>query len=242
MNWVVNLFCQARIWFCAITFCSLVMAGTTSSIAQEKELAKKSEKLVLEVNFNNGSDDWDFTDADAWKIKTIDSNKILSQFKKASSYKPEVRSPYHIALLKDHSLGDFQMDVKVLSTHADYGHRDVCLFFGYQSPTRFYYVHLGKKTDPHANQIFIVNDKERTKISTKTTDGTNWDDQWHNVRIKRDVQSGKIEVYFDDMDEPVMLANDKTFQWGRVGLGSFDDTADFDDLKLGGSIANKNEK
>jgi photosystem II stability/assembly factor-like uncharacterized protein len=135
------------------------------------------------------------------------------------------------------------LDVDVLSTHADYNHRDVCLYFGYQSPTQFYYVHLGKKADPHANQIFIVNNKARTKISTKTTSGTDWDDQWHKVRIKRDASSGKIEVYFDDMKQPVMTATDRTFAWGQIGLGSFDDTADWDNLVVDGkayqSPANK---
>ena len=124
----------------------------------------------------------------------------------------------------------------------NYNHRDACLFFGYQSPTQFYYVHLGKKTDPHANQIFIVNNAARTKISLTTTPGTAWDEKWHNVRIKRDVKSGDIQVFFDDMEKPVMTANDKTFTWGQVGLGSFDDTADWDDFALKGTLRMADEQ
>jgi hypothetical protein len=124
--------------------------------------------------------------------------------------------------------------VNVQSTHEDYGHRDVCLFFGYQNPGQFYYVHLGKRADPHANQIFIVNESDRTKISLTTTEGTDWDDEWHHVRITRSVESGEIAVYFDDMENPVMTAKDTTFKWGQVGLGSFDDTGDWDDFTVHG--------
>ncbi|MBW8883948.1 MAG: hypothetical protein JF612_04050, partial [Planctomycetia bacterium] len=45
-----------------------------------------------------------------------------------------------------------------------------------------------------------------------------------------------IEIYFDDLQKPVMTANDKTFAYGRIGLGTFDDTADWDDITLRGVI------
>lgn len=190
--------------------------------------------LVFEEDFESGAERWQPTDDAAWKIKATDSGHVYSQFKKRSNYKPPHRSPLNISLLKGITVGDFDLHVKVKSTHPDYGHRDVCLFFGYQNPAQFHYVHLGKKADPHANQIFIVNNKPRTKISLTTTDGTDWDDQWHQVKIVRRVKPGTIEIYFDDMDKPVMTAKDTTFTWGRIGLGSFDDTADFDDLRLYG--------
>jgi hypothetical protein len=110
----------------------------------------------------------------------------------------------------------------------------MCLFFGFQDPSHFYNVHLGKQTDDHANQIFIVNGAPRSKISIKTSSGTDWDDEWHRVKLVRRVDDGTIAVYFDDMETPVMTARDKTFTWGRVGLGSFDDTGEWDDVKLYG--------
>ena len=134
------------------------------------------------------------------------------------------------------------MDVDLQQTGKEYGHRDMCLFWGFQDPSHFYYVHFGKRTDDHANQIFIVNEKPRTKISTKTTDGTNWADEWHHARIVRDVASGKIEVFFDDMKKPIMTATDKTFRSGRIGIGSFDDTGRFDDIYLFGNRVEPGQK
>ncbi len=204
-------------------------------LAGQRLTADDGLPVLFEEDFEQGAGDWEPTDAAAWKVVSSDKGNVYSQFKKRSKYEPPHRSPYNIALRKDVHVADFVLDARVLSTHEDYGHRDVCLFFGYQDPSHFYYVHLGKKTDDHANQIFIVNDSPRSKISTKTTAGTDWDDKWHHVRIKRNVESGSIEIFYDDLKTPIMTASDKTFTWGQVGIGSFDDTGDWDDITLRGT-------
>jgi len=216
---------------------SVVLVATFILINRGDVAAEDGLPVVFEEGFENGAKHWEPSDAKAWKVKETDDGHVYSQFEKRSKYEPPHRSPYNIALLKEINVGDFVLDADVLSTHEDYGHRDVCLLFGYQGPAHFYYVHLGKKTDDHANQIFIVNDAPRIKISTKTTPGTNWDDQWHHVRIARDTESGSIQIFYDDMETPVMTASDKTFIWGRVGIGSFDDTSDWDNITLRGMKA-----
>jgi hypothetical protein len=189
--------------------------------------------LLYEENFEHGADRWEPTDPKAWKVLETKQGKVYSLFQ-ASKYDPPHRSPFNFSLLKDISVSDFVLDARVQSTVKDYDHRDMCLIFGYQDPAHFYYVHLGQKTDDHANQIFIVDGAPRTKISTKTTPGTKWDDEWHRVRIVRRVADGTIEVYFDDMKTPVMTATDRKFTWGRIGIGSFDDTGNYDDATLRG--------
>lgn len=191
--------------------------------------------LLIEEDFSDGAAGWKPTDDTAWVMKSAGGKHFYSLIKKRSKYEPPVRSPYNRAILDKYVVSDFTIDVTFRSTIPDYNHRDLCLFFGYQDESHFYYVHFGKKTDDHANQIFIVNEKPRTKISTKTTPGTDWDDEWHHARIERDVKSGEIKIYFDDMKTPVMTATDKTFTWGKVGIGSFDDTGDFDVVKLYGT-------
>jgi hypothetical protein len=190
--------------------------------------------VVFREDFESGAERWQPFDARQWRVKQTDRGQVFSQFEKKSTFQPPHRSPFNIALLKDVVVGDLVLDARVLSTHEDYGHRDVCLVFGYQDASHMYYVHLGKKTDDHANQIFIVNDAPRTKISTKTTPGTDWDEQWHRVRVTRRPATGEIAVYFDDMENPVMTANDKSFAWGQIGIGTFDDTSDWDDIQVRG--------
>jgi hypothetical protein len=194
--------------------------------------------LVFEENFAKGAAAWEPSDPAAWKVIDTPRGKALSQFQQ-SKFQPPHRSPFNIALVKGVTVGDLVLDADVQSTTRDYPHRDAVLVFGYQDPAHFYYVHFGKATDDHANQIFIVNDKPRVKISTKTTAGTPWTDNWHHLRVARKVADGTIEVYFDDLKTPVMTATDKTFTWGRVGVGTFDDTAHWTGIKLRGTKVEK---
>ena len=194
--------------------------------------------LVHSDDFEKGAGQWEPTDPNAWKVIETKHGKVYSLFQQ-SKFSPPHRSPVNFSLLKDAYVGDFELEAKVQSTVKDYDHRDMCVIFGYQDPAHFYYVHFGKKTDDHANQIFIVKDAPRIKISTKTTPGTNWDDEWHSVKVDRRVESGAIAVFFDDMKDPVMTASDKTFTWGLIGVGSFDDTGNWDDVKLRGIKVDK---
>jgi hypothetical protein len=189
--------------------------------------------LVFQDNFEKGADRWQPTDAKAWRVKKTRAGHVYNQFK-MSAYKPPHRSPHNISRVKGLFVGDFVLEAKVQSTGKDGPHRDMCLFFGYQDPAHFYYVHIAKRTDDHANQVFIVNKADRKKISTKTTKGTPWDDKWHRVKVVRTVADGNIAVFFDDMKDPIMTATDKTFTWGQVGLGSFDDSGNWADVKLYG--------
>jgi hypothetical protein len=214
------------------TFFALLLASpfvyVLTAPAAEKDLP-----LVFQDDFGMDASRWQPTDPGAWKIIDAGAGKAFSQFKQ-STYKPPHRSPFNFALVKDVIVGDCVLEARVRSTARDYPHRDVCLIFGHRDPAHFYYVHLGQKTDDHANQIFIVNGADRIKISTKTTDGTKWNDDWHRVRVARTVATGDIQVYFDDMKLPCMTATDKTFPSGRVGVGSFDDTADWTDVTVRG--------
>ena len=152
-----------------------------------------------------------------------------------SKYQPPFRSPHSIAWLKDAKVGDFELTARVQNTNPSGGdHRDLCVFWGRQSPSEFYYVHFGAKADPHACQIFIVNNDKRTMITVDQAKGTPWTDGWHDIKVTRDVSDGTMKVYFDDMTKPLMTAKDTTFGAGEIGLGTFDDSGNFDDIVLRG--------
>jgi hypothetical protein len=192
--------------------------------------------LLFQADFEDGSLDlWEATDPSAWRIEDGHGGKVLSLFKN-SSYSPPYRSPYNINLVRDVVVGNFVLELEVLSTNSDYNHRDLCLFFGYQDESHFYYAHLGKTADATANSVFIVDNADRISIADYRTDGIPWDYNWHTVRVLRDVEAGSIEVYFDNMSVPVMTAENHRFLWGRVGVGSFDDKGQFDDMELRGEF------
>lgn len=213
-----------------LALCLAALAA--AAFPSQAEDAPAGYKLQYEDSFGEGSlDKFDFTDKAAWELVDEGGNVVLG-LTGSSSYLPPVRSPLNIAWVKDLQADKFILDVKAKQTGKEYGHRDLCFFFGGQDATHYYYVHLATKADDHANSIFIVNGKPRLSIAQKRTDGTDWTTDYHHIRIKRDTDSGLIEVYYDDMDKPVMTASDRQFGKGRIGLGSFDDVGQFDDLKI----------
>jgi hypothetical protein len=210
---------------------------STSALAQEGSQPPR-ELLGLPLVFQDQFDAptperYLFSDPGAWRWQKADQRTVLEQFR-ASQVENPVRSPFNRALVRGLHLGDVIIDVQLQSTIKDYDHRDMCLFFGFQDPAHLYYVHLGKKADDHANQVFVVNGAPRRKISLRSTNGTPWTDNWHHARVIRRVASGEILVYFDDMETPAMRAIDKTFDRGLAGIGTFDDTGRFDDLRVYG--------
>lgn len=227
---------MSRLTVCLLIPVCMFLTGLSPDIqADDKPLPPPPEKmrLLFSEDFESGSiEKYEPTDPTAWSLLKQDSNHVIALTKKDSNFKPPFRSPLNRSLVKDLEVSSFVMDIRFQSTIADYPHRSLCLFFGYKDDAHLYYVHFGKKTDDHANQIFIVNNEARKKISTKTTDGTPWTDGWHRARIVRNVESGEITVYFDDLTTPVMTATDKTFTSGRIGFGSFDDIGNFDDLRI----------
>ena len=210
------------------TACSL---DPGASVDRERGLP-----LVFADGFEQGAERWTATDPNAWRIADEEGNHVFSLHGK-SDYRPAVRSPHSIARVRDLAVSDFVLEARMKQTGREYGHRDMCLFFGYQDPSHFYYVHLATKADANANSIFLVNGAPRVSIALERTDGTDWATGYHTVRVARDTQSGAIEVYFDDLDKPVMRTVDKTFLSGGIGVGSFDDTGNIDDVRVWGRLA-----
>lgn len=226
--------------FVVFLFVGLLAGTSTPAIGEDLP-------LLVEDDFDSGMERWETTDPEGaepvWKIVEARRDGKQEQVLRVtgtSKYQPPHRSPHSIALLKDIVAGDFVLTAKLQNTNPGAGaHRDLCLFWGYQDPAHFYYVHLGAKPDPHSCQIFIVNDAPRTMITDKKSEGTPWTDGWHDVKVVRRPAEGLMEVYFDDMETPVMTASDKTFTWGRVGLGTFDDNGNFDAFVLRGAAVQK---
>ena len=161
-----------------------------------------------------------------------DKGKALAIVGK-SSLKPKHRSPLLYALLDKPAVEDFQLDLSMKSTTKRVRPPRSCASSSaFRTPNHFYYAHIAKAADPHAHSIFLVNGADRVSIAKDRTKGVEWGDKWRKIRLVR--KSPEIAVYFDDMTKPVMTANDDTFKWGKVGVGSFDDAGWYDDFVLQG--------
>ncbi len=214
---------------------AIVLTAQHASLAAEDHIPS-GYKLLYEQKFEepDALKHFQMTEAKAWKYSREEKGGAL-ELAAQSKYKPEVRSPVNIALIKDKVFGDFILEADLIQTGREYGHRDMCLFFGFQNPKQFYYAHIATKADPNAHNVFIVNNEPRKNIAKTTTTGVNWGlNIWHKVKLERKVSDGSIKVYFDDMTIPIMVAEDKNFGPGFIGFGSFDDTGKVDNVKIWG--------
>ena len=172
------------------------------------------------------------SDPDAFVAAASPGGPVLELRGKAD-YVPPVRSPRAVALWRGHAFGDFVLEAELMQTGREYGHRDLCLFFGFEDPESYRYVHLASKADAHAHNVFVVDGDPRRAIATHATGGVDWGDGvWHRVRVERRMHDGRVRVFFDDFDEPVLEATDPDPTVGLVGFGSFDDVGKLRGLEV----------
>ena len=227
--WVTGILGLAGILLCSCE----QMEGPGGPAFTRGEIAKFPLAYQSDFQSPTALADWQPTEPEIGKIGQEGGTTFLSLCQ-VGKHKPPVPAPRYIAFLKDHYLKSFVLDVRVQSTSPDSLHHSIVVVFNYQNPTQYYYVELGPKAEPDAHSIFVVDGRPSLAIAEKQDPGIKWDNGWHHVRIVRIVEDGRIEVYFDDMKTSIMTANDQRLDVGLVGLGSFEDLGNFDDLKITG--------
>jgi hypothetical protein len=173
-------------------------------------------------------DHWQFPYPEDWDIGTEGPLHFLHMLRNREPLVP--RRPMQFALLKGVNVGSFRFQSRVRRK----GH-SLLMVFNYVDTLHFYYTHLsvdpGTKVDVH-NGIFIVDGGPRHRIAGMEAAPALPDQNWHTIRIERNVRSGSIKVFVDGDKSPRFSVNDDSFTCGRVGLGSFDETGDFADVRL----------
>ena len=209
-----------------------LLAGCASqnpSATSTSSSAPRNYELVYEQTFETVDclQDFDFSNPESW---TWSRKESAMELVGVGSYEPEHRSPASLAILKGLKLGDFVLEAELKQTGRDYGHRDMCLFFGYVRPALFYYAHLAPAPDENAHNVFLVKDAPRTNLAPVFPEGMQWGEGWHTVRLVR--RGAEVRVFVDDADQPTLRARDATIPRGRVGIGSFDDSGKIRSLKI----------
>ena len=200
----------------------------------------KSEEMLPELacyDFEHPSaEEWMSRNPDHWKITECEGSLVYELI--SPGEQGMVRAPTSWSLIKDFDVTSFQLTGRVkCKTDPSNVYRDMCVFFFFQDPAHFYYVHFSAKSDPLHNIIGLVNGKDREKINIEPEGGSVYrliDGNWHTFKVTCDASAGEIKAYMDDMENPILTAKDQTLSHGLVGVGSFDDTGYFDDICLRG--------
>lgn len=178
-------------------------------------------------------DAWELPYAEDWEIGAEGGNHFLHMKRSREPGVP--RRPLQFALLKKVNVGSFEFQTRVRREN-----RSMIVVFNYGDTLRFYYVHLsvdrGTESPVH-NGVFIVSGGPRKRIAGTEAPPALPDGDWHQVRVLRDARTGSIEVFLDGQARPLFSVVDSTFLCGRIGIGSFDETGDFDDVRVTSSDA-----
>ena len=194
-----------------------------------------SGEVTFKDNFKKRiKPEWSPRTPDKWALAKEGRNGFY-RLKTPGAHDEGVSRPTEYSLVDDFIYTDFTLKCKIrCDAPAELRYRDAVIIFGYQDDTHFYYVHFSNISDDLHNAIMLVNGDYRQKLNKDVPEPTLVDLDFHKVRLKRNTESGDVEVYFDG--NLVMKAQDKTFTEGKVGLGSFDDVASFDDVNIKGKI------
>jgi len=200
--------------------CGALLVAAAATLRAEVEVTRPLD----------ARDGWSFGDRDAWEWQGEGDDTTLV-LKKKSNFKPAVRSPFNLAWFDGGEWESFTLEMEVRLDLFNEGNNDVCIAFGKETDTRFYYAHLGEKADQVHLQMHLVNDADRKAITRKGAESLPWEPgKWHKVKLRRELEKGTIQVWFDG--GLVLTAKDKTLGKGRVGLGSFDDLGSFRKLEI----------
>jgi hypothetical protein len=193
--------------------------------------------LLASSDFENGqASGWEPSDPAHWRVVRQDDSFVYELA--APGKQGSVRAPTSWSLLAGHDVTSFIFTGRLKSA-ADPANAnpDQCVFFHSQDPAHLYYVHFSARSDELHNIIGLVNGADRVKVNSEPPGKSTFrltDTNWHPFKVSYDSETGRIEAFLDDMERPILTAVDKTLDHGRVGVGSYDDTGCFDDLKLWG--------
>ena len=191
--------------------------------------------LLMSCDFENGTaDGWEPKEPGHWRVAEVGGTKAYELT--APGEQGAVRAPTSWSLWTGREVSSFELSGR-LRCHTDpaVAFRDMCVFFHFQDPTHFYYVHFAGTSDGVHNIIGLVNGSDRVKISSEPAGASVFrltDREWHAFKVVRDAATVEIRAYLDDMATPILTARDLSLPRGLVGIGSFDDTGAFDDLRL----------
>jgi hypothetical protein len=110
------------------------------------------------------------------------------------------------------------------------------IVFAYQDAAHFNYAHVSvdKGTDiPNHNGVFHVYGGERVRISSpRGPAALRARGVWHHVKLTHAAATGGVRVEVDGAPVPALEAVDMSLGAGRIGLGSFDETGEFRNVRI----------
>lgn len=177
---------------------------------------------------------WEQVGTGKWhQVELPDRGGILELSETGKPPTKPIRKPANILLAPTPALGAFAIEFEAKTLAPEIKGADIAVFFGYQDADHFYYAHICNDVNPVHQVIMKVEGSKavRNTIHLEEKPVAALTDQWQKIRITRSAE-GRVEVFVDDMEKPTLTAEDTEWLSGRIGIGSFNDAAQFDKIKL----------
>lgn len=140
------------------------------------------------------------------------------------------RYPIQYALLEGQEFDSFTLECEVKRESGS-----LILVYNWKDASHFNYAHLSvdspEKQIVH-NGIFHVYGSDRSRISKGIGPGSLPTTDWTKVKMTYDAKSGRIAVEVGGQKFPSLDAVDVSLTSGKIGLGSFFETAQFRNFKI----------
>ncbi|MBN2244858.1 MAG: hypothetical protein JW755_03330 [Candidatus Aminicenantes bacterium] len=220
---------------CVLAFMGIATGKVSSSVCLDEEMYPP----LFSDNFEDGdAGEWKPHFPDNWGVRKEEGSFVYKLI--APGEPGRIRAPYSWSILAEFDVSGFVFQGRLrCNEDIDNPYRDVVILFNFQDPEHFYYVHFSAISDEVHNIIGLVNGRDRVKVNLEPPGESKAilnDDRFHDFKVTYAREKGEICAYLDDLDIPILSAVDKTLKHGAVGLGSFDDIADFDEIRLWGNI------
>lgn len=169
---------------------------------------------------------WTVPVAADWKVEEGTLNLAASR-----GPLPGPRRPIQFALADVPNYGHLTIDADVMPLG-----RSLLIVFAYRDASHFDYAHLSTDTateQPVHNGIFHVYGGERVRISAERGPAAfAVNSRWYHVTLTHDSAAGTVDVSVDGRPVPALHAVDLSLGSGNAGLGSFDETGAFKNIKI----------
>ena len=177
-------------------------------------------------DFEDGvADGWAPLNPARWTV--VQDQGDFSYFLNTTDFSANGDALGEFTVIDNHVFDDFTFTCQARSAEdlASNENADFDIVFGYQDALNYYYVMFN--SNPVFTEIFKLVNGTRTSLANYGVSAIS-DNSYHNIEVKRD--GNLIEVKFDNA--LIMSATDGTFTNGKIGLGSFNDSAYFDDIQI----------
>jgi hypothetical protein len=173
---------------------------------------------------------WSVPFASDWVLSRDSGVETLSLIKGREPL-PGPRRPFNFALtdVPAYSKITVEADARTLG-------RSLIVVFAYKDEAHFNYAHFSTDAgdqQPVHNGIFHVYGGERVRISNERGPAAfAASGKWYHVTLTHDPATGRAVGTVDGKPVPALEGVDLSLGAGKIGIGSFDETAEFKNVKI----------